>query len=53
MIAQDMQDALTDLLEIRREITRVNRSAGQTVFNPALTQALEEVIQKLKSEFDV
>lgn len=34
------KETLLLLKEIRQEITRVNQAAGQTVFNPALTQEL-------------
>jgi hypothetical protein len=52
MTTQDIRDALTDLLEIRKEITKVNRNAGQTIFNPAATQALEAIIQNFKDKID-
>ena len=45
---QDINDAITDLMEVRREISRVNNAAGRTVFNPAAKDALEAVIDKLK-----
>jgi hypothetical protein len=50
MIDQDIQDMITDLLEVRREITSVNRAAGVTVFNPAATDALEACIKVLRDE---
>lgn len=36
-----------DLQEVRIEISRVNEAAGQTVFNPAATEALDSVIKDL------
>lgn len=36
---------LNALQEIRQEITRVNQAAGETVFNPALTQLLEGILR--------
>jgi len=50
MTKQDMQDAITDLLEVRREITRVNQAAGVTVFNPAATDAVVALIERLREE---
>lgn len=50
MTKQDFEDAITDLLEARREITRVNAAAGVTVFNPAATAALVSVIERLREE---
>jgi RecJ-like exonuclease len=47
MTKQDMQDAITDLLEVRREITRVNQAAGVTVFNPAATEAVVALIERM------
>lgn len=44
----NISDAITDLKEIRSEISQVNRNAGETIFNPALTGALEEVISWMK-----
>lgn len=41
-----MSQDLSDLLEIRREITRVNTAAGRTIFNPAATQALDGLIAR-------
>jgi len=38
---------LNDLQEVRIEISRVNEAAGQTVFNPAATEALDSVIKDL------
>ena len=39
-----MKSMKTTLREIRQEISTVNQNAGETVFNPALTGALEELI---------
>lgn len=38
---------LEQLAEVRAEISRINRAAGQTIFNPAATQALEAVMNEL------
>ena len=38
---------LNDLQEVRIEISNVNKAAGQTVFNPAATEALDSVIRDL------
>ena len=43
MNANDKQ-AYDALVEVRVEITRINKAAGETVFNPAATQALETVM---------
>lgn len=50
MTKQEIEDAITDLLEVRREISRVNIAAGRTVFNPAAKDALEAVIDKLSED---
>jgi hypothetical protein len=50
MTAQEIQDMITDLREVRTEITRINRAALETVFNPAATQALEAAIETLLNE---
>jgi hypothetical protein len=47
MTIQEMQDALTDLKEIRAEISNVNRNAGRTIFNPAATDALNALIAEM------
>lgn len=39
-------ETLLALNEVRREITRINEAAGQTVFNPAATAALDAEITK-------
>ena len=42
------QDVNVRLLqEVRIEISRVNEAAGQTVFKPAATEALDSVIKDL------
>jgi hypothetical protein len=46
----EIEDAINDLLEVRREIKRVNNAAGRTVFNPAATDAIEAVIEQLRKE---
>lgn len=50
MTAQEIQDMITDLREVRAEITRVNRAAEMTVFNPAATEALDASIEVLRAE---
>jgi hypothetical protein len=50
MIDFDLIRAIENLNEVRREISRINRAAGETVFNPAATQALEAVIADLRAE---
>lgn len=45
--AQIIRDALA---EARHEITRLNRAAGETVFNPAATQAIDAAIESLEAE---
>jgi len=40
-------ETLLLLNEIREEISRVNEAAGETVFNPAVTSALEELQSSL------
>jgi hypothetical protein len=37
----DTSDIEMDLQEVRTAISEVNRNAGETIFNPAATQALE------------
>lgn len=39
---------LEDLQEVRREISRLNEAAGQTIFNPAATMALAQQIAKIE-----
>ncbi len=41
------QDDLDTLTEVRQEIRRINQAAGQTVFNPAATQALDSILGDL------
>lgn len=50
MTAQQIQDMITDILEVRAEITRVNLAAGVVVFNPAATAALVASIVALRDE---
>ena len=50
MTRQDIQDAITDLLEVRKAITDVNRTDGVTAFNPAATESLMAVIEMLRNE---
>lgn len=38
---------LSELQEVRTEISRVNQAAGHTVFNPAATQALESAMERI------
>ena len=52
MTRQDIQDAITDLMKARREISRVNIAAGRAVFNPAAKDALEAVIDRLHEELE-
>ena len=40
------QDDLETLTEVRQEIRRINQAAMRTIFNPAATEALEELIEK-------
>ena len=47
MTAQQIQDMITDLREVRQEIARVNRAAGMTVFNPAATSAVDAMLLEL------
>jgi hypothetical protein len=37
---------LMALQDIRKEITRVNKAAGETIFNPALTQSLDSILDE-------
>lgn len=43
-------EQLAALIETRIEIGRINRAAGETVFNPAATSALQAVIDALLAE---
>jgi hypothetical protein len=38
------EQVIRHLQEVRVEITRLNRAAGETRFNPAATQGLEAVL---------
>jgi len=49
---QQIQDLITDLREVRAEITRVNKAAGVTVFNPAATDAVDAWISDLQEELE-
>jgi len=40
------QDDLDTLTEVRQEILRINQAAMRTIFNPAATEALEELIEQ-------
>lgn len=42
------QRVIDDLNEVSFEISRVNRAAGQTLFNPAATEALRALIERLE-----
>jgi hypothetical protein len=44
------EQVLEDLREVRWEIARLNRAAGETIFNPAATQALDGLISELEAE---
>ena len=50
MTQQQMSDMLTDLKEVRQEITRLNKAAGRTVFNPSATDAVDQWIAELREE---
>jgi len=41
---------LETLREVRSEITRVNKLAGQTTFNPYITDLVDEAIEALSCE---
>ena len=41
------QDDLDTLTEVRQEIRRINQAAMRTIFNPAATEALEELMEKI------
>jgi hypothetical protein len=40
------QETYEALCEVRTEISRINLAAGHTVFNPAATQLLEQVMRR-------
>lgn len=42
------QQVIDDLNDVSREISRVNRAAGETIFNPSATQALRALIEQLE-----
>ena len=50
MTQQELRGMITDLVEVRREISRINIAAGLTIFNPAATEALQRVIDCLVEE---
>jgi hypothetical protein len=41
------QDILAAVIEARAEISRINRAAGETRFNPAATAGLDAIIEAL------
>lgn len=43
-------EVLSDLQEVRREISRLNRARGETVFNPAATDAVQKLIDDLLAD---
>lgn len=47
MTNQEIHNALMTLKETRMEISRINQSAGETVFNPAVTQQIEALLVDL------
>jgi hypothetical protein len=47
------QDDLDTLTEVRQEIRRINQAAMRTIFNPAATEALEELIQKGTNQINI
>lgn len=51
MTNQQIGDMITDLREVRREICRVNEAAGQTVFNPSATSAVDSMLTDLEAEY--
>jgi hypothetical protein len=53
MTNQEIHDMITDLQEVRREITRVNRAAGQTAFNPSATEAVEGMLETMREELGI
>lgn len=44
------QEKLNALRETRAEITRLNKAAGRTVFNPATTDLLQQVIDEITAK---
>jgi hypothetical protein len=50
MTQQQINDLITDLVEVRREITKVNQAAGRVIFNPAATMAIDEWLETLDEE---
>ncbi len=43
-------EVLSTIREVRFEISRLNRAARETVFNPAITQLVEQAIQTLEDK---
>ena len=43
------QRLIDDLNEVSYEISRVNRAAGETIFNPAATSALRYLIERIEN----
>tara|TARA_R100000458_G_C8252381_1_gene229055 strand:+ start:1190 stop:1402 length:213 start_codon:yes stop_codon:yes gene_type:complete len=43
-------ELLEALLEARHEISRLNKAAGETVFNPAATELADAAIAKARGE---
>lgn len=41
----DKARIVADLMEIRYEIARINRTAGETLFNPSATAAVDGLIR--------
>ena len=50
MTKRQIEKMRDNLLEVRAEISRINSAAGQTVFNPAATAALDDVVRNLDSK---
>jgi hypothetical protein len=51
LVAQTKRNrTLDDLREVRREISRLNEARGETVFNPAATQALDGLIEQIEGK---
>lgn len=53
MKQEDFQNILDSAMEVRAEITRVNQTAGRTIFNPTATEFLDGAIQALKEELEI
>ena len=48
MNRQKIEDMITDLQEVRAEITRINCASRGTIFNPAATDAVDQMMSDLK-----